>query len=435
MVKDNFRKYRKGAASIYVVIFTTLLLVTTTGSFIRIVLRDGIGSGEFDSSQAALDAARIGVEQAKVALMKYHRCLTEGLTGTITTGGETINCDRIVAVMRDENASTDCNIVQKIMGESYVSGSEQPLGTKTNVTTDELIGAELDQAITCVLINEEEDSYVGALANSNPPQSKLVPMRTTSTLPATHIKVEWFADADGANTTVARGANKDENPNNTGNAKNTGMLNDIDYNQNSNKRPSPLYVQLLQANETFHIPELYLNEGNKTNTGAVLFVPNNSGKTTPVISAEQLAQSNNKSGNQPVPVGCVDNTRFACSAIIELPDPINGDAFSRNVGATFLRLMIPYGNPYTQYSITLCADAACQPGRIRFAVQSTISSTGRAGDSFRRVETRVEFVDSTFPLPQYALNIDSSIDKDFYVTINHWGGENTGVAEDMSSAE
>jgi hypothetical protein len=191
----------------------------------------------------------------------------------------------------------------------------------------------------------------------------------------------------------------------------------------------------LQANKEFNISELYLNEGNNTNTGAVLFVPNKSGKTTPTVTREQMAKSNNKTGNQPVPVGCAD-ANFYCSAIIELPLPINGaDAHSRNVGATFLRLMIPYGNPYTRYSLTLCADIACEPGRVRFSVQSTISSTGRAGDSFRRIETRVEFIDSTFPLPQYALNIDSSIEKNFFVTINNWGGENTGEAVNMSTAD
>ena len=42
--------------------------------------------------------------------------------------------------------------------------------------------------------------------------------------------------------------------------------------------------------------------------------------------------------------------------------------------------------------------------------------------------------DSNFPLPQYALNIDSNIDKNFYVTTNHWGGSNYGEAVDMSTA-
>ena len=432
--KHNPKQYRKGAASLYVVIFTTLLLAITSTSFIRIVLRDTIGSGELDSSQAAYDAALAGIESAKIALLKYHRCLTEGLTGTITTGGGTVNCDDVVAVMQNENASTDCNIVQKILGQSYVSGGEIPLATSTIVNEDDLRGEYLDQAISCVLITEEEDDYRGALANSDPPQSKLVPIRTTSTTPITHVRIEWFASNDGANTTNTRGGGINNKPSAglAGLGENTGMLNGTNY--NTSAQVSPLYVQLLQTSTEFNIAEFYLNEGNSTDSAAVLFVPNNGAKTTPVVTRDRFAQSNSKTPNQPVAVGCSTTGNYRCSAIIELPDPIGGVA--RNSGASFLRLMIPYGNPYTQYSVTLCAAGPdCAPGRIRFAVQSTISSVGRAGDSFRRVEERVEFVDNKAPLPQYALNIGSSIDKNFYVTVNNWGGANYGEAVNMSTAE
>jgi hypothetical protein len=428
----------------YVVVFTTLLLAITTTSFIRIVLRDNLGSIQMDNSQAALNAADMGIETAKIALQRYHRCLTEGLTGTITTGGETIDCDNIIAVMRDESASTDCGIVQKIMGYSYVTGAEMPLGTITNVGEDELRGAELDQAVTCVLINEEQDNYRGALANSDPPQSKLVPLRTTSSQQITHVKVQWFAREDGGNTVNGRSGesnNNSANPVNPIDIKNAGMLNSTNYNEQ--QQPSALYVQFLQANKEFNLSELYMSEGDHTNSAMVLFVPHNGAKTTPVVGAANFAASNNKTQNQPIPVGCSAAQNFYCSAIIELPAPINGSIGTRNVGASFLHLMIPYGNPYTQYSVQLCGDASCvsnqnddcDPGEICFSVQSTITSTGRAGDSFRRIETRVEFVDSNFPLPQYALNINSSIDKNFYVTRNNWGGDNAGEAVNMSTAD
>jgi hypothetical protein len=423
-------KFRRGSASIYVVIFTTLLLTVTTGSFIRIVLRDNIGSIKLDSSQSALDAAKIGIEDAKIALLKYHRCLTEGLTGTITTGDGTVNCNDVIAIMRDDTANTDCNIVQKILGQDYVAGSEIPIGTKTNLTDAEVQGEYLDQAISCVLINEEKDDYRAALANSDPPQSKLVPLRTTSTKQITHVKIQWFAHEDGAATSNAKGG--DDNNKKTGNDKNTAMLKDIDY--NTQQQPSPLYVQLLQAYKDFSISDFYMSEGQKTDSAAVLFVPKSGARTTPTVPKDRFAASNDKTPNQPIPVGCADDGNYHCSAIIELPEPINGDRTSLNGGASFLRLMIPYGNPYTQYSVQLCADSACvsnndgvcDPGEICFTVQSTISSTGRAGETFRRLEERVEFVDNKFPLPQYALNLDSEIVKNFYVTRNNWGGDNAG---------
>jgi hypothetical protein len=105
--------------------------------------------------------------------------------------------------------------------------------------------------------------------------------------------------------------------------------------------------------------------------------------------------------------------------------------------------MIPYGNPYTQYAVMLCGDSdstctqtnnddSCDPNEICFAVQSHVSSTGRAGDSFSRIETSFELMDSMLLLPQDALNISGSIDKNFYVTENNWGGENYGVAGNLS---
>jgi Tfp pilus assembly protein PilX len=431
-------RYPKGLNSMYIVVFTTLLLTITTGSFIRIVLRDTIGSISQDNSQAAMDAAQTGIEMAKLALLKYHRCLTEGLTGTIQTSDGSVNCDDIVAVMREPNAATDCNIVQKILGMDYVTGSETPIGTKTNVTTDEIKGENLDQAITCVLISEEEDHYHAALSNSDPPQSKLVPLRTTSAKAATHVKIAWFARENGANTT--NGKTGDTNNKSTDNAKNTALLDSTDY--NTTARVSPLYVQLLQASKEFNIADFYLNEGATSNSAAVLFVPTTASVTPTVVPKDQFAASNSKTGNQPIPITCSAANNYYCSAIIELPAPIGGSVpalsaatDNRNLGASFLRLMIPYGAPYTEYTVMLCDSAACSntngdgncdPDEICFSVQSHVSSTGRAGDSFSRLEQHLEFQDSKAPLPQYALNIGSGIEKNFWVTENNWGGANYG---------
>ena len=440
------KNYRTGSASLYVVVFTTLLLAVTGGSFIRIVLRDTIGSVSFDNSQAALDAANIGLEMGKMALTKYHRCLTEGLTGTITTGDGEVDCSDVVYAMRQPDASSDCNIVTKILGDNYVVGSEVPIATNQNRETlgpDEIVGDYLDQAITCVLINEEEDDYRGALANSTPPQSKLVPLRTSSARPVTHVKVQWFTSADGGNTTFSpSAANVEASNKNVNKNKNTGLLVNADYNDRD-QIVSPLYVQVLQAGTEFNLAEFYVNDnnGDLTDSAAVLFVPTRNSSAPAYVSKADFAKSNNKSPtNQPVPTKCDGSLSYYCSAIVELPEPIVGAGVTgRNIGASFLRVMIPYGNPYTQYSVTLCdgvnaARTDCNEP-IRFTVQSSISSTGRAGDDFRRTETRVEMIDSQFPLPQYALNINGDIDKNFYVTRSHWGGADYGEAVDMSTEE
>ncbi len=49
-------------------------------------------------------------------------------------------------------------------------------------------------------------------------------------------------------------------------------------------------------------------------------------------------------------------------------------------------------------------------------VQPAVDSTGRANDLFRRVESRVQLHDTTFPFPRAALDIEGELCKDFMVT-------------------
>ena len=61
----NFVKERKGAASLYVVIFATILFGVITLSFIRIILSESSQTSNDDLSQSAYDSALAGVEDAK----------------------------------------------------------------------------------------------------------------------------------------------------------------------------------------------------------------------------------------------------------------------------------------------------------------------------------------------------------------------------------
>jgi hypothetical protein len=54
-------------------------------------------------------------------------------------------------------------------------------------------------------------------------------------------------------------------------------------------------------------------------------------------------------------------------------------------------------------------------------VQSIVDSTGRANDLFRRVEARLEMIDTYFPMPDAALTLSgdgNNLNKSFYVTNN-----------------
>ena len=83
-MKKNKSKFYQGAASIYVVVFTTLLLSVITISFICIILSESSQATSNELSQSAYDSALAGTEDAKVALMKYHDCLNRGFTANLS---------------------------------------------------------------------------------------------------------------------------------------------------------------------------------------------------------------------------------------------------------------------------------------------------------------------------------------------------------------
>ena len=127
-----------------------------------------------------------------------------------------------------------------------------------------------------------------------------------------------------------------------------------------------------------------------------------------------------------------------------MPRPIVDGSISankRNYTTFFLVVNLPYGGPETEVSVELksCTNKAEHSDiyenmseddddgctSVDFAdVQPIVDSTGRANDLFRRIEARVELVDTYFPIVNYALAVDKTkdgegdVEKDFYVTTN-----------------
>jgi hypothetical protein len=75
----------------------------------------------------------------------------------------------------------------------------------------------------------------------------------------------------------------------------------------------------------------------------------------------------------------------------------------------------------------LCADPSCSKTLPFVGVQARVDSTGRANDLFRRVEARIELVDIYFPLPDYSVQANTDIVKNFWVTFNNWFGNDSGL--------
>ena len=439
MIRQNTKE---GAASIFIVIFTTLLLSVITLSFVRIMLSEANLTINYNLSQSAYDSALAGIEDAKVALLKYHECISKGDTTSDS-------CARAVNAMRAADATDNCDIVKDMLdrpgedGETMIQ-SETETFTENGVSE---VGETIDQAYTCVKIAENTEDYLGTL-NQNY-RSKIIPIRTASDVSQVNrIELKWYNSEDlgKVNSNSAIYNTSISNSNITTNR--LGYGHDGEFNSSSNFTRNPLappvlQFQFIQTASSFKLEDFYQNNGANTNAGSLMLRPSNNG-TNLIANSDStgLAASASKNFNNTIDVKCNfgGSNSYACSANINLPNPINGN---RNEATTFARLVLPYNTPDTSFSIKLyhcndsnAASSSCE--QIMFSgVQTKVDSTGRANDLFRRVEARVEMVDVYFPFPEFSTTVNGSsgsIWKNFWVTNNCWMTDGDGNRQTCPNA-
>ena len=465
---------KKGAASIYIVIFTTTLLGIIALSFVRIMLAESLRTTNYSLSQSAYNSALAGVEDAKIVLLRYQNCVNKGnfVTGS-STSADCASYEKLFDTSAAAfKAAKNCNIVGKLLHGRSDNDPETLIQTDQGTDT-----GTIDQAYTCVKINAYTEDFLAVLGSGA--SSKLVPLRSENSSTQNRInriQVMWFsgdnysavstnnaldtARYDGFWTSDGKATHK-ISPSYT---TNIGVYNTTNSTNNifteKSAVPPPLQITMVQTAPTFKISDFYSRSGNRTNRGTVLLRPTNEtsvktargihgassdGKTQPntsnILPENVMASSANKSYNTPIDVYC-DLTKpggtsqvssdYACSADFYLPKPIG--ALERNLQTSFLAINLPYGGPQTDIAVKMyeCIDntkaiSATIDGNINckvidFAnVQPMVDSTGRANDLFRRVESRIELADTNYPIANYALsmvdpNNNIGIQKDFFVT-------------------
>lgn len=362
----NKRFEEKGATALLVVVFSVLLLMTISVSFMRLVVQDQQRTNDDELSRGAYDSALAGVEDGKRVLQA---CISNG---------DASACSAI--------ASDKCNTVHaaKILSASDSVSDTDEIVIQNSIGTT----GGYDQAYTCVKLNRNTTDYKGSL---NSDSSTVVPLQTTGSF--TQIVVSWFKNP-GAGTLFSLNASPSPTLPTLAKWAPTGRV-----------RPSLMRVQLIQFNgHTFKLSDFDQSGGAST----LYLYPSSIGLTTANFSSDARRS---KSNNLLVPVKCDTGlgNQYVCSAKITLPLPVGLPASQIANRQAYLRLTSLYG----------VADFTIQPIGTQFQdVEPAIDSTGRASDVYRRVRTRVQLVSpaQTQLFPRATVDITHNFCKDFGVT-------------------
>lgn len=384
---------KKGAASLYVVIFTTILFSVITLSFIRIILSESVQSSNDDLSQSAYDSALAGVEDAKIAVNKYYQCLSnpsdpscyiyKNASGVVS--GDSIfggNCENF-----------------KLKNDILYKGSS---GSEVKVQESNTAGNNTDQAYTCVIINNVVPDYRSTLTSDT--RTKVIPLGVASQelKDVKRIEFRWYSEING---TVFNSYFKDASSSN-----NLPKVNEAPI-------PPVISVTLLRTRQDINVNE-YMNATN-TDYSTMILRPVSSGGVN-TISALKIGEAGDAAvDNSLFMVNC-DHSEFACTVNLG-----NGsDSLFYDNGNAFLIVSLPYGETVTDFAVTMYKDASPN-NPVNFEnVQISVDSTGRANQLLRRVETRLDPSDTFFPYPEYEVTLggsgDDSFLKSFWITNNCW---------------
>ena len=385
--------FQSGAVSLFMVIFAMLLMGIVTISFLRIMTSDQRQASDNDLSQSAYDSAIAGVEDAKRALL-WHAELCKTDPSSCDTRSLQMATDQCNAAIRLAGVVKDGDYSDTAGG---VGTGEVKIQQSTVTEGGESIDAALDQAYTCVTLTLNTPDYTATLLAD---ESKLIPL--VSTEPFNSITIEWFRrdNAPGAAGSLNIPAVTDR----------ARLLTRADWPSN---RPAVMRAQYMQVGDNFTLTGFdTTTDAGESNSNTLFLYPASAGLPGTTEFGRDARRTESGTGSPalstvaPTVARCANSVgakEYACSITIQLPTPIGGG----NAAAAYLRLTPLY--KASDIRVTL------SNGLFK-SVQPKVDSTGRANDLFRRVESRIDMYDTSFPYPDAALSVDGNVCKDFGVT-------------------
>lgn len=394
--KAKLAKTKKGATSLYVVVFTSILFGVIALSFLRIVLSEASQTSNDDFSRSAYDAAMAGVEDAKTAVNKYYTCLKDN---------DANSCSH--ATLFRESCNPNIGLAEYLYGSNYSGGEVLIQENSVNNAADN----NSNQAYTCVIVSDVVPDYRGTLTSDT--RTKVVPLRiydgtnaaTTGTIDS--VQFQWYSSLNEG----------DADPNTTFKLADG----DLHFGDSDNKTvPPTIQLTYIKVGATLNLDNFHqANSDGTYEYSTMVILPNGKSTTGVPLNIDSNARNNagniSSGTNSPFGVTCSTTNDFACTVNLT----------NANIGPTdtaFLVVSLPYKETVSDFSVTLRngEDIVDFEG-----VQVSVDSTGRTGQLLRRVETRLDPADLFFPYPQYALELrgdpsDDALKKNFWITANCW---------------
>lgn len=386
---------KQGGVSIFAVIAACILAAVIVGSFIRLALRDQSQSSMQDISQSAYDSAQAGVEDAKRFFEVYNRECAGGYN-------DTTKCNNMKAVLTSGDGGT-CNMMST-GGIGAETGETKVQSSSSGADTT------LDQAYTCVKVQRETPDFLGEIQSD---QARIIPLKGSGSF--NRVRLRWYLPDDRSNST---------NSNIT--LDNIVTPNSITFPSRSEWQSSVNKPPIMKAQffgfvngGTVNLDQLddsFAGDGQGLDE-RIYFPARGTGATNTDSLPTTARRTSATRTTSATPVVCAQNFSaggYACTVTISL-----GHTVQANHSA-FLRLTSIYNK--ASFQVEMLSGSTVVPFD---GVQPKVDSTGRANDSFRRVESRIEFVDPNFPVPDFAVqNEDASnpLCKNFWVTNNNSGG-------------
>jgi Tfp pilus assembly protein PilX len=392
MIGNYFRQKERGAVSLFIVVFTALLMSIVTISFVQLMVKDQEQATASDLSQSAYDSAQAGVEDAKRLLLLEQACKN----GTASAG---VNCAAIDNALSPApgQRQTDCDTLAS-------SGIVTETNNETIIQQD-AGDSNLDQAYTCVKVAKNTQDYLGQLEVN---ESIIVPLSSSAEF--NNVELSWFSEKDISSVTnnptigfPSTGANVQ--------LPRVGTRWQFNY-------PALMRAQVIQLGGTFTLDQFNDATGSGSNANTLFLYPSSVGATTKSFATD----GRRNPGNAPQPIRCratLAGGGYACTVSLQLSAPADGNTANRNA---YLRLSALYNQAH--FSLKLTNNTG---GEVSFAnVQPEVDSTGRANNLFRRVVSRIE-LRGEFAYPDVELDVAGDLCKNFSVTTETADYQNSGT--------